>query len=77
MIKDEAAPLINPLNTLKKSLKKDKDTEEEKKKVLIQKQKKSHYRVLKALEEEKHRQEERNLGPDDIVEYRGMRMTLS
>jgi len=29
------------------------------------------------MEEEKRKEEERNLGPDDIVEYRGMKMTLS
>lgn len=29
------------------------------------------------MEEAKRLEEEKNLGPDDIVEYRGMKMTMS
>lgn len=31
----------------------------------------------KAQEDAKRKEAEKNLGPDDIVEYRGMKMTVS
>jgi len=34
-------------------------------------------RAQKAAEEARRRDEEKNFGPDDIVEYRGMKMTMS
>ena len=39
--------------------------------------KKETIQKLKAIEDAKKRELEKNLGPDDIVEYRGMKMTVS
>ena len=62
--KDEPQIIQNALNSLKKSLSK-------------QQQAKQNLIAKKAAEEAKQREDEKNLGPDDIVEYRGMKMTVS
>lgn len=67
--RDESHIIQNALNSLKKSLTKQTSTAQPEKKQTIAEK--------RAAEEAKKREEEKNLGPDDIVEYRGMKMTVS
>ncbi len=69
--KDEAPVIQNALNSLKKSLVKSQANDAPQKTEILSTMAK------KAKEEAKRKEDEKNLGPDDIVEYRGMKMTVS